>query len=228
MQTFSFRKYRSFLGVSMLICLASAISASAQTNYITDPSFELGTTKANGGWTGYNNAVLNSTAHPRTGTKSIRLPNQGSVSAGAYETISNVNFTAGVQFELTAWGFITNAMTTGYVGIEANFYNVTGTTTQNLGTVESGPGLAIISNHIDSNSVLNTWIPLNTGVFTAPSTLPITYMQVFPFNNSAGPIGTSAWIDDFSLVIVPEPSTLALGVMGLLLGLPLLARRRKS
>lgn len=227
MQTFSFKRAIIASGISILICLASGVSTSAQTNYITDPSFELGTSKANGGWTGYNNAVLNSTAHPRTGTKSIRLPNQGSVSAGAYETISNAAFTAGTEFDLTAWGYITNSMTTGYVGIEATFYNITGTTTQNLGTVESGPGNDIVSNHINSNSVLNTWIALDTGTFTAPSTLPITYMQVFPFNNSAGPIGTSAWIDDVSLVIVPEPSTLALGCMGLA-GLAMFVRRRKA
>jgi hypothetical protein len=230
MQTFSLRKYRSFIGVSMLICLASAISASAQTNYITDPSFELGTTAANGGWTGFNGAVLNSTAHPHTGTKSVRLP--GGNGVGAYETISNVDFTAGTQFDLTAWGIITNASAnwTGYIGIQATFYNITGTTTQNLGTVESGPGHAIFSNHIDSNSVVNTWIPLDTGVFTAPSTLPITYMQVFPINVNVTPTGSgnSAWIDDFDLVIVPEPSTVLLGSMGVIGLLAAMRRRRKA
>ena len=220
--------WRSSKVWSVLTALCLAVSASAQTNFITDPSFELGTSKANGGWTAYNNAVLNSTPHPRTGTKSIRLPAEGTISAGAYETISNADFTAGVQFDLTAWGFLTNTMTTGYVGIEATFYNVTGTSTQNLGTVESGPGKDIISNHIDSNSVLNTWIELDTGTFTAPTGLPITYMQVFPFNNSAGPIGTSAWIDDFNLVIVPEPSTILLGSIGLIGLIAAMWRRRKA
>ncbi len=55
-------------------------------------------------------------------------------------------------------------------------------------------------------------------------------MQVYPINVNVTPTGNgnSAWIDDFNLTIVPEPSTLALGVTGLLLGLPLVARRRRN
>jgi hypothetical protein len=52
---------------------------------------------------------------------------------------------------------------------------------------------------------------------------------VFPINVNVTPTGNSnsSWIDDFSLVIVPEPSTIVLGVMGIGL-LPLLMRRRRS
>ena len=224
MQTFTMKRVLLVGGISAAICLSSTFSASAQTNFVTDPSFELGTTKANGGWTAFG-AILNSTFVTHSGTKSVRLP--GGNGIGAYETISNAAFTAGTQFDLTAWGYITNSAFAGYIGIQANFFNVTGTTTQNLGTVESGPGAAIFSNHITSNSVVNTWIPLDTGVFTAPSTLPISYIQVFPINVNVTPTGNSnsSWIDDFDLVIVPEPSTIALGVMGI--GLPLLMMRRR-
>lgn len=225
MQTFTVKRVLLTCGISALVCFISTFSASASTNYVTDPGFELGTTPANGGWTGFNGAVLNSTGEHHTGGKAVRLP--GGSGVGAYETISNVAFTAGTQFDLTAWGIITNANFGGYIGIQATFFNVTGTTTQNLGTVESGPGAAIFSNHIDSNSVVNTWIPLDTGVFTAPSTLPISYIQVFPINVNVTPTGNSnsSWIDDFDLEIVPEPSTIALGMMGI--GLPLLAMRRR-
>lgn len=226
MQTFSLRRILLFCGVSALVCFVSAVSASAQTNFVTDPSFELGTPKASGGWSAFSGAVLNSTGHVRTGTKAVRLPAGNGI--GAFETISNAAFTAGTQFDLTAWGFVTNTMTAGFVGIQASFFNVTGTTTQNLGTVESGPGNARFSNHLDSNSVLNTWILLDTGVFTAPSTLPISYIQVFPLAVNGGSTGGSVWEDDFDLEIVPEPSTLALGVMGLLIALPLIRRQRKA
>src|ERR1700683_329982 len=225
MQTFTLMKRCLLLwGIWATICLSSIFSASAQTNFVTDPSFELGTSAANGGWTAFNGAVLNSTGEHHTGGKAVRLP--GGNGVGAFETISNAAFTAGTQFDLTAWGIITNTAFTGYIGIQATFFNVTGTTTQNLGTVDSGPGAAIFSNHITSNSVVNTWIPLDTGVFTAPSTLPISYIQVFPINVGVTPTGNSnsSWIDDFDLVIVPEPSTIALGLMGL--GLPLLMMRR--
>jgi len=228
MQTFTFRRIVLSAIVPALVFLISALSASAQTNFVIDPSFELGTPKASGGWTAFSGAVLNSTFVAHTGTRSVRLP--GGNGIGAYETISNEAFTAGTQFQLTAYGYITNAAPfTGYIGIQATFYNVTGTTTQNLGTVESGPGAAIFSNHIDSNSVRNTWIQLDTGVFTAPSTLPISYMQIYPINVNITPTGSSnsSWIDDFNLVIVPEPSTLALGTMGIL-GLVVMARRRRK
>src|ERR1039457_7545349 len=221
MQTLALKRVLLVGGVSALVCFISTFSASAQTNFVTDPSFELGTTKANGGWTAFSGAVLNSTAHPRTGTKSVRIPAGNGI--GFYETISIVAFTAGTQFDLTAYGWITNTISSGYVGIQATFYNVTGTTTQNLGTVESGPGQALFSNHIDSNSTVNTWIPLDTGVFTAPSSMPISYLQVFGINVNLS--GGNTWEDDFSLVIVPEPSTIALGVMGI--GLPLLMMRRR-
>ncbi len=229
MQTIALESRLKVSGLVASLCLGLAISVSAQTNFVTDPSFELGTTKANGGWTAFNGAVLTSTGDPRTGTKSVRLP--GGNGVGAYETISNALFTAGTQFDLTAWGIITNtsATWTGYIGIQATFFNVTGTTTQNLGTVESGPGAAIFSNHITSNNTPNTWIQLDTGVFTAPSTLPITYMQVFPINVNVTPTGNgnSAWIDDFSLTIVPEPSTVVLGGMGLIGLVAAMYRRRK-
>jgi len=223
MQTFALKRVLLVGSISAAICLSYTFSSSASTNYVTDPGFELGTPASAGGWTAFNGAVLTSTGHVRTGAKAIRLPAGNGI--GAFETISNVAFTAGTQFDLTAWGFVTNTMTAGFVGIQATFFNVTGTTTQNLGTVESGPGNAIFSNHLDSNSVLNTWIPLDTGVFTAPSTLPISYMQVFPLAVDGGSTGGSVWEDDFSLVIVPEPSTIALGMMGL--GLPLLMMRRR-
>ena len=224
MQTIVSKRVLLSSSVAVVICLISALSASA--NFVVDPGFELGTAHASGGWSGFNGAVLTSTAFTHTGAKSVRLP--GGNGVGAFETISNVAFTAGTQFDLTAWGFITNSPITGYIGIQAVFFNVTGTTTQNLGTVESGPGVAKFSNHIDSNSVLNTWISLDTGVFTAPSTLPISYIQVFPLNVNVTPTGGSAssWIDDFDLEIVPEPSVIALGLMGV--GLPLLLRRRRK
>jgi len=223
MQTFTLKRVLLVGGISALVCLTSTFSASAQTNFVTDPGFELGTPKASGGWSAFGGAVLNSTGRVRTGTKAIRLPAGNGI--GAFETISNAAFTAGVQFELTAWGIVTNTMTAGFVGIQATFFNVTGTTTQNLGTVESGPGNAIFSNHLDSNTVNETWTFLDTGVFTAPSSMPISYMQVFPLAVDGGSTGGSVWEDDFNLVIVPEPSSLMLGAMGI--GLPLLMMRRR-
>jgi hypothetical protein len=230
MQTFAIHNHHRFLAVMGSVCLAIAVSASAQTNYVTDPGFELGTPASQGGWTAFSGTVLNSTGEHHTGSKSCRLP--GGNGIGAYETISNAAFVAGTEFDLTAWGIFTNtsATWTGYFGVQATFFNVTGTTTQNLGTVQSGPGNAIFSNHITSNNAPNTWIQLDTGVFTAPSTLPISYMQVFPINVNITPTGNSdsSWIDDFDLTIVPEPSTILLGSIGMIGLLAVMRQRRKA
>jgi PEP-CTERM motif len=213
MQMFTLKRILLCGGVSAIVCLISASSASA--NLLLNPGFEI----TNANWGAFNGAVLASTAHPRSGLLSVRLPVGNGI--GAFQTITNI--TASSQFDLTGFGFITNTMTAGFVGIQATFFTSGGV---NLGTVETAPGVAIFSNHIDSNSVLNTWIALDTGVFTAPATT--AYMQVFPLGVNLGSTGGSSWIDDLDLEAVPEPSTLALGIMGLLVGLPWLARRRKS
>src|ERR1700683_5504761 len=88
MQTFTLMKRVLLVGcISATIYLSSNFSASATTNYVTDPGFELGTSVANGGWSAFNGAVLISTGHVRTGTKAIRLPAGNGI--GAFETISN-------------------------------------------------------------------------------------------------------------------------------------------
>ena len=67
-------------------------------------------------------------------------------------------------------------------------------------------------------------------MFTAPSTLPISYMQVFPINVNITPTGNSdsSWIDDFDLTIVPEPSTILLGSIGMIGLLAVMRQRRKA
>jgi hypothetical protein len=193
---------------------------------IIDPGFDLGTSAASGGWTSFNGAVLNSTGHVLGGTKSCRLPAGNGV--GAYEGPINpnlTNITAGMQFDLTGFGYVTNTMTSGFVGIQATFFgpfNGSGVWT-NLGTVETSFGVAKFSNHLDVNSALNTWIPLDTGVFTAPQYAQA--IDVYTLTVNPGSTGGSVWIDSLDLEAVPEPSTMMLGAMGV--GLPLLMMRRR-
>jgi hypothetical protein len=130
-----------------------------------------------------------------------------------------------MQFELTAFGMITNAITSGFAGIQIAFFDSTGT----------GIGPAFFSNKIDSNTAPalisspgslptgGTWIPLDTGVVTAPA--GTAFMDVYGI--SVNVVGGSTWEDNFSLVAIPEPSSLALGSFGLI-ALFVAARRRKS
>jgi hypothetical protein len=133
-----------------------------------------------------------------------------------------------MQFDLTAYGMITNANTTGSAFIQVSFF----------GTNGAGIGPAMLSNRIDSNTppalisspgslpTSGTWIFLDTGVITAPT--GTAYMDVYGI--SVNVVGGSTWEDNFDLeaVAVPEPSSLMLGAMGLLIGVPLMMRRRRS
>jgi hypothetical protein len=129
-----------------------------------------------------------------------------------------------MQFELTADALITNSITSGSAFIQIAFFGPNGV----------GVAPAMLSNVIDSNTLTitspsslpanGTWIHLDTGVVTAPA--GTAFMDVYGI--SVNVVGGSTWEDNFNLVAVPEPSTMALGIMGLLIGIPLLAPRRKS
>jgi hypothetical protein len=233
MQTFTLRHALLLGGISALVCLTFSFTASG-ANLLVDPGLELGTpgtgNGTNGGWNAANGAVKNSTFtnHTAGGHLSLRLPPGSNSVPLIWQNIGSItsvgSVTAGMQFDLTAFGFITNTITTGRAGVQASFYD---SSFVNLGTVETGPGVAIFSNNIDSNSAVRTWIPLDTGVFTAPA--GTAYMQVFGIGIFLQPNGNSVWLDDFDLelVAVPEPSTVALAVMGLF-SLFMVARCRRT
>ncbi len=233
MQTFTLKRVLLVAGVSALVCFISTFSASAQ-NLLVDPSFELNTAPSAGGWNlggARSTAFSRTPATPPTGGHSNRLGAGGVVLS--FEGPLNPNLTniaAGAKFDFTGYGLVTNSMTNGFSGIQATFFSAAGV---NLGTVETSPGTAIFSNQINSNNTtISTgvagnqfWIPLDTGVFTAPA--GTAYMDVYTISVNVAEVNGAAgtWFDDLSLVAVPEPSTMLLGLMGL--GLPLLMMRRR-
>ena len=229
MQQSTFKRILLYGEVSALVCLISAFSASA-ANLLIDQSFELNTAGSAGGWNIVNTAVRSTGAWdppPATGGHSIRLPANLSTPL-CFQGPLNLaltNITAGMQFDLTAFGMITNAITSGFAGIQIAFFDSTGT----------GIGPAFFSNKIDSNTAPalisspsslptgGTWIPLDTGVVTAPT--GTAYMDVYGI--SVNVVGGSTWEDNFSLVAVPEPSTFMLGGFGLI-ALFMTAHRRRQ
>ena len=234
MQTFSAKRKLIWGSVAVITCFVCALEASAQ-NLLIDPSFELNTGTLSGGWN-YSGGVRstgNWQPPPATGGHSVRLP-AGSVTL-CYQGPLNpnlTNITAGSEFDLTAVGSITNAINSGFAGIQATFFSASGV---NLGTVQTSPGNAIFSNQINSNtppaeisspSSIPTnaiWISLDTGVFTAPANT--AYMDVYGIAVNVS--GGSTWEDNFSLVAVPEPSSLLLAGMGVI-GLVICVRHRRT
>jgi len=224
MQTFTMKRVLLVGGVSAAICFSSTLPASA--NLLLSPGFETTT-----GWTAFNGANAASNGSILSGARSGRVSASASsnVTSGIFQTITNI--TAGSAFDLTGFADCTNQITFGRAGIQGVFFNASGV---NLGTVETSPGNAKFSTtQIDSNTPPNFanvpdnpsgWVALDTGVFTAPANT--AYMQVFVIGINLAGATSSVWFDNLDLEAVPEPSTIALGMMGI--GLPLLMRRRRS
>jgi hypothetical protein len=232
---------RRFVIASVLACFglgSSFVPIASATNLVADPSFELGTAAGpenTGGWTYFNGAAVNTlAADSHTGNNSVNLTDGGSGAGanvpGAFET-TNIGVAGGAQYVLAGFGMTTGPMVpagtsnnnASFAGLQATFFSGDNGGGANLGTVSTGAGMAIFSNHIDSTSPVGQWIPLTTGTFTAPAgaeSLQIFAISIFPQELNAG---TGVFIDDVDLELAPEPASIGLLAIG---GLAALRRKR--
>jgi PEP-CTERM motif len=243
----TFRRIRHILysGASFGVAVLMYLSAASAANLVVDPSFELGTASGpenTGGWTFANGATLNAiAANAHTGSHSVNLTNGGGGAAAnvplAFETF-NIGVTGGAKYTLTGFGITTGPLSpaapsnnnTSFAGIQATFFSGDNASGTNLGTVATGAGNAVFSNHIDSTSPVGVQIPLSTGIFTAPAgaqSLQIFAIAVFPQLSTVGTAGTGVFVDDLDLEQVPEPASLSLLCLGAL-GLGIAARHSRK
>lgn len=203
--------------VACVVALSFSMSVHSQ-NLLTDPGFESGGVSS--AWSTFNGAAFSQTfAH--SGSWSMEDNGLGGFGVpGSFETLPTV---AGNAYDLSGFALTPAAPGTGttFGALQITFFSGPNGTGSNLGTVETSPGNALLSNEINASSPTGVWIPLDTGTAIAPA--GAQSLQVFTIvvdQNAA-----NVYFDDLTLTQVPEPSTFAFAGLGLI-GLFAKLRRR--
>lgn len=214
---------------TLALFTAFSITTTQAAGLLFDSSFESGVAVPGGvgGWDLENGAAF-STVVAHTGTHSI-------ADFGANGVPIDFQFlpaTTGSRWDLTGFGYTPGMVpqTSGPVFgiIQLTFFSGPAGTGTDLGTVETSPGTAKASAQINLDSAINTWIPLDTGIVTAPAGAQsiAAYSLVVNFTSlTSTPQG--AYFDDLTLVQVPEPGSAGLLACGLL-GLGFAMKRQRA
>jgi hypothetical protein len=185
---------------------------------LSDSGFESGTPVPSGigGWGIFNGAAFSQVvAHNGLWSMADFTPS-GNV-PGSFQFLAA---TPGSQWDLTGFGLTTGLppQSAGPVFglIQLTFFSGPNGTGTDLGTVETSPGNAKGSGQITAASPINTWIPLDTGIATAPAgAQSIGAYSIFVNFTSLTTAPLGAYFDDLTLTQVPEPSSLAILGLGL-------------
>jgi hypothetical protein len=215
--------------LSTLACIAIFTLAMSTTsnaaNILVDPGAEQGISTANPptgygqGWAFFNGAGF-STAFSLSGTQSLALVTQNNVPGAFQQFAAN----PGEAWTMTGFGMTPTALNgaPGFGILQITFFSGPNGTGSNLGTVETAPGTAKASAQINNTTTPGVWTPLSvTGHAPATTQSMQAFALVVDFGSS-GPEGV--YFDDMTLV--PEPSTVAMALTGLL-GLVAFAKKRR-
>jgi len=210
----------------LLVCLAIsalAISTTSKANLLVDPGAEGQVVGPGGigGWSLFNGMAF-STNFAHSGSWSLNGNGPGGFTVpGAFQTLPA---SGGQVYTMTAFGLTPATaanVPNSWGALQITYFAGTNGTGANLGTVETSPGNAKVGNHVDSTTPLNTWVPLSV---TATAPAGAQSMQVFDLVLDQTPM--NVYFDDQDLELVPEPSTVAMALTGLL-GLVAFAKKRR-
>ena len=216
----------------LLVCFAISalvMSSTSRANLLTDPGAEQETTAPNPnptgipGWSFFNGAQFLTTGLAHSGTNVVYTPDNG----GGYSVpgaFQNVAATAGSTYTLSGWVYTPNLLVSNsndFAILQLSFW--TGSGYSNASTVVGvnvgtpiGPG--------------PTTVGLPQGVWTFASVTAVAPagaggVGAYALDINADP-NADFYFDDLNLTVVPEPSTVAMALTGLV-GLVAFAKRRR-
>jgi hypothetical protein len=220
--------YRIATAAACTAVVFSSAVGTAEANLLSDPGFESGVEVVGGigGWDTFGAAFSTDVAH--AGSNSMKMTARNSV-PGAFQQVSA---NPGEVYTMTGFGYtpatlVASTTQTPFGGIQFTFFNAGGT---DLGTVETGLGVAAGDFALDPGSPAGVWLPLSV---TATAPLGTSYMHAFTiFINFTGS-AQGIYVDDLVLNLVtpqnqiPEPISVTLFGLSVA-GLGLMRRRRAA
>ena len=195
-----------------LAAVLALLTATVQAqNYLVDPGFELQTPPGSGGWNLFNGAAF-SMAYAHSGSWSMADIGHNSV-PGSFEEFAA---TPGSKWQLTGFGMTPAALagSPAFGILQITYFD---SAHNNLGTVETSPGNAKASNQINGSTPSGVWTALDTGIATAPANT--AFIQAFTLDVDFSGNTQGVYFDDLTLTQVPEPSSLALLGLAVIVGI---------
>lgn len=199
------------LGTSLFFSLP-AVHADENTNFLKDPSFELQVAPDQGGWTSFKYSKFSSDeAH--NGNQAMfnwafsrTVPFPPFLVGSASGSFQEFPAEPGSRWRLTGYGLTPTVLkkTPAFGILQVSFFDARG---KDLGTIETvGDKItrAKISNEINSQTPVDVWIFLDTGIATAPADTATVQAFTLYVDFSGSNRSQGVYFDDLRLCLLED------------------------